>query len=295
MSSRWLIYHVASGQSFFTGAIAILLAVGMSPFVRGMGPRIARNLLALVGVIGVAVSSIPMTLVAAVMLVVSTVGWAVAEALRQRSPRRVLIVIRSIVALAWIAAIAIEVPYHLTPRIPPLATRAIGVIGDSITAGVEGPQAVTWPELLSVRTGITVRDGSRVGATTAAAQRQVAALSSEDRLVLIEIGGNELLGDTTPGRFAADLDALLGAVASPGRTLVMFELPLPPFCNRYGWHQRRLARKYGVALIPKRVLLGVLLSGGATIDSIHLSSGGHRAMADVVDVLLGRPRNRTDD
>ena len=66
----------------------------------------------------------------------------------------------------------------------------------------------------------------------------------------------------------------------------MFELPLPPLAFRYGETQRRLAAKYEVALLPKRLLIGVLTSSGATVDGIHLAPNGHERMAKLVEKLL---------
>ena len=59
--------------------------------------------------------------------------------------------------------------------------------------------------------------------------------------MLLEIGGNDLLGDTTPAGFESGLDNLLRVVSRPGRVVVMLELPLPPFFNEYGRAQRRVA------------------------------------------------------
>jgi acyl-CoA thioesterase-1 len=104
----------------------------------------------------------------------------------------------------------------------------------------------------------------------------------EDGVVLLEIGGNDLLGSTSDEEFAVGLESLLQTVCRPGLQVVMFELPLPPFRNAYGRIQRRLAGQYGVALIPKRVLADIITQPGATLDSIHLSPLGHQHLADLV-------------
>ena len=62
----------------------------------------------------------------------------------------------------------------------------------------------------------------------------------------------------------------------------MFELPLPPFANRFGLIQRRLARKYDIILVPKRSFVGVLTRPGATLDGIHLTRQGHAWMCEMV-------------
>lgn len=66
----------------------------------------------------------------------------------------------------------------------------------------------------------------------------------------------------------------------------MFELPLPPLFNGYGYAQRALAAKHKVALIPRRLLASVLFSPDATLDSIHLSDQGHQRLAESVAEIL---------
>ena len=107
--------------------------------------------------------------------------------------------------------------------------------------------------------------------------------------MLVANGGNDLLGPTTAAEFDIKLKALLEQVCRPGRTVLMFELPLPPLCNDYGLIQRRLAAEYAVVMIPKRVLVGVLTTADATVDGIHLTQAGHQLMAEVVGNLV-RPR-----
>jgi acyl-CoA thioesterase I len=155
------------------------------------------------------------------------------------------------------------------------------IIGDSITAGLGGKME-TWPQLLAKSRPVEVVDLARMGATTASALQQADALPKDGGLVLLEIGGNDLLGTTSAADFERDLDRLLNQVCVPDRMVLMFELPLPPFYNEFGRAQRRLASNHGVILIPKRFLASVLTGPGATLDSIHLDRFGHEKMADVV-------------
>jgi acyl-CoA thioesterase-1 len=104
--------------------------------------------------------------------------------------------------------------------------------------------------------------------------------------VIVEIGGNDLLGSTTTTKFAADLEALLKHLQTADRQILMFELPLPPFFIEYGRIQRSLAARHNVALIPKRVLLSIIAGNGSTLDSIHLTQSGHQDMADSVWCVL---------
>lgn len=104
--------------------------------------------------------------------------------------------------------------------------------------------------------------------------------------MIVEIGGNDILGSTTSAEFAHDLHTLLSEVSQDSRQIVMFELPLPPFFHEYGRIQRTLSTKYNVKLVPKRVFLSVIAGGDATLDSIHLSQAGHQKMANSVWQVL---------
>ena len=156
----------------------------------------------------------------------------------------------------------------------PVSSRQLTVIGDSVTAGLGDSETETWPRILAREHEIAVQDLSHVGDTVVAARKRVAASQIDSQLVLLEIGGNDVLGSTTPAEFATSLDRLLTELASPGRQLVMLELPLPPFYHAFGRIQRRLAKKHDVKLVPKRVFLSILAGGDATLDSIHLSQAG---------------------
>ena len=84
--------------------------------------------------------------------------------------------------------------------------------------------------------------------------RKVEGLTLGDGVVLLEIGGNDVLGSTSARDYERDLDKLLGLLTAPNRQIIMFELPLPPFYNEFGRAQRHVAEKYRVLLlIPKRI------------------------------------------
>jgi acyl-CoA thioesterase-1 len=189
--------------------------------------------------------------------------------------------------VVWWTGVGLELPFHLSPSLPPLGNPTVFVVGDSVSAGMGGERQ-TWPRLLSDRHGVHVHDLSLAGATVATALRdQAGGVTESGALVVLEIGGNDVLGGTASEAFERDLDALLTSLRGGGdRTVVMLELPLPPLHNRFGAAQRRLAARHGVVLVPKRVLFGVLTARGATLDTIHLTQTGHTMMAEAMWQVL---------
>ncbi len=194
-------------------------------------------------------------------------------------------------ATALLAAMLIvlsgfELQHRSLPLISGMPSDHLVIIGDSISAGID-PRVPPWPTVMQATTGIRVKNLSSVGAFTAEGLGMAAKVESEDRVVLIEMGGNDLMGGVPSVQFGRSLDAVLQKVTAPGRTVVMFELPLLPDRISYGQIQRRLAKKYGVWLIPKRYFTGVIGGANATSDGLHLLPEGTRRMVTVVADALG--------
>lgn len=159
------------------------------------------------------------------------------------------------------------------------------VIGDSVTAGLnEGED--TWPQKVARDAAVNVFDASQPGATLKSARGQNKLFADRPGLVILEIGGNDLLEGLPVAAFEQELNQLLTEVTQAGRSVVMFELPLPPFSRGYGWAQRRQALRHGVSLIPKRQFANVLTTTGATVDGIHLSSQGQTLIAQLIRTLF---------
>lgn len=276
---NWLVYHVVSGQSFFTGVGLIVLSVLLASRAKPIAKRLS-SLAFLLGIVAIVVSSTPLPYWYYVVAGTTTVAWMV-PAYKKRWPRAS----RIAVVVVWLIAAVIEIPYHVAPSLAPENSRTITVIGDSITAGLGEDE--TWPKMLARDHNLDVCDISYPADTTASALKRAKRQTIDSPIVIIEIGGNDLLGSTSSAQFHDDLDALLAYATRADRQVVMFELPLPPLHHEFGRAQRRLARKYDVLLIPKRVLLGILASDAATLDSIHLSESGHQRMADRVWQLVG--------
>ncbi len=288
MITRFLVIHIASGQSFFTGSVCLVIAAGISRFATQPLRRIVRNLFAAVGGILVFASATPLPPWAYLILATATVIWLSTETRVAKLSVRRTAALRGAVISLWLAAMIWEVPYHLTPRLAPLGESAVGIIGDSLTAGIGEPKDPTWPGILVSEHALNIHNHAQAGATVAAAQRQVDAVAPSERLIVLEIGGNDILGGTSPSQFGAGLTRLLRTLRQqPGRAIVMLELPLPPTYNAYGRIQRRLAREFKVSLVPKRVLLGILQDQSTTLDSIHLSPEGHHKMAEAVWRIIG--------
>jgi acyl-CoA thioesterase-1 len=287
---RWTMFHFASGEAFFFGLGLLAFAWLVVNRSRTRRRRVWTWILTTLGFLWCGLSSTPLPFATWLMLA----GWLVVSVIveRQRTattsaaplPR----VQEVMTIFLLVLGAGLEFSHHLWS--PPKQDRVerLCVIADSVTAGLNDNED-TWPKQLSQQAALEIVDASQPGATLRSAQQQAELLGDRPGLVLLEIGGNDLLEGLPPDRFEADMEKLLEAVLRPDRVVVMFELPLPPVSAPYGAIQRRLAQRFGVTLIPKRKFIALLTTSGSTVDSIHLSPRGHSAMCDLVVRLFHLP------
>ena len=282
-----IVFHLISGDALYSGAALLLIALAVASTSRKRALRALTAIFALSGVTLVILSATPTRFWLLIAWLIITFAWLVLEPPRSPALRKVRCAARASAAVTILALIAFEIPHALTSRVPCQPGTHICVIGDSISAGIDNSRNATWPALLTRRTGLEIINNAQAGATTLTARQQVENIPPDVALVILEIGGNDLLRNGDAQSFRANLDQLLADVARPGRALVMFELPLLPTFNAFGRAQRDLASKYNVTLIPKRRFARILTAAGTTLDGLHLSPQGHEELATLVQQVLG--------
>jgi acyl-CoA thioesterase-1 len=283
-----VVLYFVSGESLYAGAGLILLAIALSQYIAQGWLLHLRNLAAWLGLALMVMACPPfswtidaISLAAFVLWLVVSNHWFEWRATSWRS------VSTAFLLIALVTLTAVEFSHRRMPSIVGAPADHLVVIGDSISSGID-PRVPAWPIVMQQLTGIPVKNLSRPGAQTIEGPDMAERVMQDDRVVLIELGGNDLLGEVPSVTFNKNLNATLSKLVMPGRTIVMFELPLLPHKIKYGEIQRRLASKYGVWLIPKRYFVEVIGGSDATSDGLHLSAVGTRRMATLVQKVLSR-------
>lgn len=272
------------GTALFAG-LALVLAAG-AVFVRS-GTVLLRpvlTVLSLAGLAAVLLSAVPLPgwlyalwiLPAAAVLVLGNLSGAT-PVLRFRA-------FCALFAVSVLLLLA-ESPHLRSPRIRMDAGQSLCVVGDSISAGI-GSGERYWPEVLAAATSLRVENLAVPGATTQSALAQLPRIAESNAVVLLEIGGNDLLDRIDAATFESHLDQLVSVLRAGGHDVAMFELPLFPFQNAYGRAQRAVAKRHAVALIPRRYFARVLGMKNGTLDGLHLTQKGHDEMARRVAACL---------
>lgn len=148
-----------------------------------------------------------------------------------------------------------------------------------------GNRYTYWPERLGQKIACPVVNLALAGATVETAHKQANRISKSQSLVIVEIGGNDLLGNTKAKDFKKNLDELIASLV-PDQQVLMFELPLYPFRNEFGQAQREVVKKYGIHMLPKRIFADILGTQNATIDGLHLSQTGHDRAATILSEII---------
>jgi acyl-CoA thioesterase-1 len=287
-------FHFASGGAFFTGVGCLL--IGMLAIVRGTRrwSLLGGRVLFVLGLFAVGMSATPLPVWVYTLWLASLVVWAGSRYRPLALTGHWTALPMSFCIGCTLGATVWELSYRWPPSVLPGHWDKLIVIGDSISAADFSEGSEPWPQLLARDHGVQVENLAFSGAKAMSAANHIASKDLSDSLVLLEIGGNDLLGETSMNDFERDLDQLLALVSRSDNAVTMLELPLPPLYNGYGAVQRRIAAKYHIRLIPKRYFASVFADPGNRFDGIHLSATGQRKMSEMIWSIISPSVSQSD-
>lgn len=221
-----IVLLLADGNAFFLGMLTAIIGLIARWWLKN---PIALALARIIGIIGVAfvlASSTPFPVWAyCIWFALWVTNFALPVTQSKGLAFPLFLTLSTLLCL-------LEFPHHRCPVIPVGKDQHVYVLGDSISAGM-GISERNWPLVLGDISHLQVTNLAQAGATAATALPQENGIIVPRSLVLIEIGGNDLLGTTSTDEFATSLDALLHKMPSSS-SCAMFELPLLPFHSGYG-------------------------------------------------------------
>lgn len=170
-------------------------------------------------------------------------------------------------------------------------------LGDSITYGVGARPEESYPNRLAERLGVPVVNAGVPGdTTTEALARLDEVLARDPWLVIIELGGNDLLRRLSVDEAERNLRAVVEGVLAARAVPVLVELDGGSLLtDSLADVFERLQEEYRVPMVED-VLDDVLRDAGLRADHIHPNAAGYRVLADgvaeVVEPLLRARRER---
>jgi acyl-CoA hydrolase len=178
----------------------------------------------------------------------------------------------SLLSLAGCGVSADDVPNLDSPG------QTIVCLGDSITSGVGASPGQPYPALLADRLGTEVINQGVPGDTAEGGLSRVdEALAVDPWLVVVELGGNDILNRIPPDRTEAALRKILQRLLDARVAVVLVELEVP-FAGRYAEIYSRLGDEFDVPVLDD-TLGEILTEASLKADPIHPNARGHEVLA----------------
>lgn len=214
---------------------------------------------------------------------------------------------RRLLALGALLAVSARAPLLAGQPAPPPRLLAFG---DSLTAGGglapdEGLVPVLSAWLAAHGSPARLINAGRGGDTTADGRRRIAdALRQGADAVMVELGGNDMLGGLDPAAAERNLDAILTQAGAGGRPVLLVGIQAPPGdpAWRQGWAEMwpRVARRHGALLwadlyAPLAALPAAQQGRMLQADGIHASAEGVRVIVEALGPTVRQLLSRLDD
>lgn len=194
-------------------------------------------------------------------------------------------------ALALLALCAALAACHhkRPPPLPPIGGDAkILAFGDSLTFGSGVNPENSYPAQLSLIVHRTVINAGVPGDTTGDGRERLAAALDENSpaLVILCLGGNDMLRQEDRATMRANLVAMIEAIRARNIPLMLVGVPEPKILSLKSEPMyAELAQQFGLPL-EDEVLPRVLGDRDLKSDQIHANEQGYRIIAEEIGKLL---------
>jgi lysophospholipase L1-like esterase len=175
------------------------------------------------------------------------------------------------------------------PTLGPLAPDAtVLAFGDSLTAGSGARAETAYPAVLDGLIGQRVVNAGVPGETTAGGlARLPEALATHDpALVILCLGGNDMLQKLDLAQAKANLAEMIGLIRGHGAQVVLLGVPEPGLLMLSAPEfYTELGEEFGIPL-DGETLPTILSDRDLKADPIHPNADGYRQLAEAVRQLL---------
>lgn len=195
---------------------------------------------------------------------------------------------RSVIVLFIGAVLILVVGFWIRGRYYyPVANRstatgeAIVAFGDSLTYGTGAARGQDWPSVVARKCHCDIINKGIPGETTegALARLDKDVLNLKPRLVIVGLGGNDMLQRLPRDRMIENLKEIITQIQQSGAMVALVGLKGFPLDNGTGASYKRLARETGSIYIPN-ILGGIFTDSKLKSDQVHPNAAGYAIMAD---------------
>lgn len=196
---------------------------------------------------------------------------------------------QALLSLLAIATLVLAACSDSGPRMQPLERDAVVLaFGDSLTHGTGAKRGQGYPDVLAELINRPVIAEAVPGETTADAmpRLQPALDQHQPALVILCLGGNDMLRKRDRGAMYARLESMISAIRAQGAQVLLLGVPEPKLIGlsaEPGYAE--LAKRLKVP-IENKVLAQVLSDRDLKADPIHPNAAGYRQIAEAIAEFL---------
>ncbi|MBC2730633.1 arylesterase [Thiobacillus sp.] len=185
-------------------------------------------------------------------------------------------------------ALLLLVACDRAPTLPKLSPHdVILAFGDSLTHGTGASEETAYPAVLATLSGHTVINAGVPGDTTATGLQRLPAVLDEykPRLVLLCLGGNDMLRKQPEATTENNLRLLVQTIRSSGAEVVLIAVPEPKLFGGAPDFYARVAKDMKLPL-EEQAFNDVLKDARLKSDPVHANAAGYRVVAERLDAFL---------
>ncbi len=166
-------------------------------------------------------------------------------------------------------------------------TDVVLAFGDSLTYGTGAKAEDSYPVVLGQLIGRTVVRSGVPGEQTAGGLARLPEVLDEHkpRLVIVCLGGNDMLRKGTPANIEANLRKMLAEIKSRGIDAMLIGVPTPTLISRPPDFYFNLAKEFRIPY-EGDIITSVLYKSDLKSDPIHPNAAGYRKVAEAVAELM---------
>jgi acyl-CoA thioesterase-1 len=190
----------------------------------------------------------------------------------------------------WLAFVLVSLCLVSCQKVAPKlnSTDVVMVFGDSLTFGYGAPPEASYPAVLEKMIGVKVVNEGVSGNTTADGLKRIdaALVKHKPALVLLSLGGNDMLRNVPASEIKTNLKAMVERVIGSGAGLVLISQPQPSLIGGLvglsdAAVYAELAKEEGVFILEESFSKH-LSDKDLKSDLIHLNAKGYALVAEDV-------------
>ena len=194
------------------------------------------------------------------------------------------------IALLALAALAVALAGCPDKGPPPPKLGANDVIvafGDSLTYGTGAGEHESYPAVLAQLIARKVVRSGVPGEITAQALQRLPEVLDEHKpkLVIVCLGGNDMLGKLSESETVANLRAIVSKVKASGAHAVLIGVPRPALLTSAPRFYEEIAREFRLPY-EGAALRKILTDNALKSDLVHPNAAGYARLAEALAALL---------